>query len=112
MKIKTFTLIADATASIVGAVASYFFFHPLMPMVSSELVLASISIVSALFTFYVFRKNVAPMTERREIPRKEILFPFYLFEIVTVIGLTFFALIGTFFGFLIWKYILVSIFLQ
>ena len=113
MKFKRFTLIGDAMASIVGGVASYFFYHPIVPIAFSGLGLVSVSIVSALFVFYVFRKNVAPMFKEREIPHEHLgmyinaLFAFYLFEVVVVVGVTFFALIGTFFGFLFWKYLIV-----
>jgi hypothetical protein len=101
MKIKNFTLIADALASIIGAITSYFFFYYLVPIAFSEFELVSVVIVSALFTFYVFRKNVTPMTEKRKV-----WIPFYFFEAVTVMGVTFFALIATFFGFLFWKYLI------
>jgi hypothetical protein len=101
MKIKNFTLIADAIASTIGAVTSYLFFCYLVPIAFSEFELASVSVVSALFTFYVFRKNVTPMTEKRKV-----WIPFYFFEVITVMGATFFALMGTFFGFLFWKYLI------
>jgi hypothetical protein len=113
MKIKNFTLVADATASIVGAIASYFFFHPFVPMAFSEFALASEVVVSALFIFYVVRKCSPPRFKNKEIPNEQIgvyvgtLLPFYLVEAALVVGVTFFALIGTFFGFLFWKYLIV-----
>jgi hypothetical protein len=107
MKIKTYVFIADATAAIIGGVASYFFFCPLVPIAFSGLGLVSVVIVSALFTFYVFRKNVAPMAGKYELPNKNVLLPLYFFEAVTVFGFTFFALILTFFGFIFWKYLIV-----
>jgi len=102
MNLKSFTLKADIAASTLGVLASYFFYHPIIPMVSSGIVLVLTSAASALFVFYVFRKNVAPMLGKREIPDSHAytyygaLIPFYLFEVGLVIVITFFALIAVF----------------